>query len=102
MDRIQFLNLRTKPAVSDVDEASWILSLHRDHVLYLVSCRHLLTLDDAPPGGQKYFMTSYLFALAANEKWLAKAIRLIRRHIQVKNQNRKLSSKSGSADEMAA
>jgi len=74
----EFLNLRVKPAVSRFIEASFILNIHVDGLVYLEKIGELKALGNPPPGAQRYFSTSYLFKLAQDDRWLARALRLIR------------------------
>jgi hypothetical protein len=43
-------------------------------------------LANLPPGGQRYLATRYLLSLADVEKWLRKAIILLRENIAARNQ----------------
>jgi hypothetical protein len=74
----EFLNLQVKPAISGFIEASFILGVHIDGLVYLEKSGELKALATPPPGAQRYFSTNYLFKLAQDDKWLARAIRLIR------------------------
>ena len=43
-------------------------------------------LANPPPGAQRYFSTKHLLSLSDDEKWLRKAIILLRENIAAKNQ----------------
>ncbi len=79
-EQYEFLNLRVKPAIGGFREASFILGIHIDGCVYLEKLGELKALANPPPGAQRYFSIRYLFRLAEDEKWLARAIRLIREH----------------------
>jgi len=64
----------------DCDRWSW------EDVLLLCRCGHLHALANLPPGGQRYLATRYLLSLADVEKWLRKAIILLRENIAARNQ----------------
>ena len=52
----------------------------------LCRCGHLHALANLPPGEQRYLATRYLLSLADVEKWLRKAIILLRENIAARNQ----------------
>ena len=58
----------------------------REDVLLLCRRGHMPALANLPPGEQRYFATKYLLSLADGEKWLRKAIILLRENIAAKNQ----------------
>lgn len=90
-----FLDLRTKPAIGGMLEAAYITGLHLDGVIYLEKVGHLKALANPPKGAQRYFSTSYLLKLSQDEKWLAKAIKLIRDNSRQRNLARKQTSTMG-------
>jgi hypothetical protein len=85
----EFLNLRVKPAIGGFVEASFILGVHIDGCVYLEKLGELKALANPPPGAQRYFSISYLFKLAQDDRWLTRAIRLIRENSKRLNQTKK-------------
>lgn len=90
-----FLDLRNKPAIGGMLEAAYITGLHLDGVIYLEKVGHLKALANPPKGAQRYFSISYLLKLSQDEKWLAKAIKLIRDNSRQRNQARKQATTIG-------
>jgi hypothetical protein len=88
-EQCDFLNLRVKPAIGGFLEASFILGIGVDGCVYLEKIGELKALANPPPGAQRYFSISYLFKLAQDERWLARAIRLIRENSKRLNQIKK-------------
>ena len=86
MDEFQFLNLRTKPLILDAEKAGWLYGWSREDVLLLCRLGHMPALANPPPGAQRYFSTKHLLSLSDDEKWLRKAIILLRENIAAKNQ----------------
>jgi len=86
MDEFQFLNLRTKPLILDAEKAGWLYGWSREDVLLLCRRGHIPALANPPPGAQRYFSTKHLLSLSDDEKWLRKAIILLRENIAAKNQ----------------
>ena len=86
MDEFQFLNLRTKPLILDAEKAGWLYGWSREDVLLLCRRGHMAALANPPPGAQRYFSTKYLLSLSDDEKWLRKAITLLRENIAARNQ----------------
>ena len=86
MDEFQFLNLRTKPLILDAEKAGWLYGWSREDVLLLCRRGHMPALANPPPGAQRYFSTKHLLSLSDDEKWLRKAIILLREKIAAKNQ----------------
>ena len=86
MDEFQFLNLRTKPLILDAEKAGWLYGWSREDVLLLCRRGHMPALANPPPGAQRYFSTKHLLSLSDDEKWLRKAIILLRENIAAKNQ----------------
>lgn len=85
----EFLNLCVKPAIGGFIEASYILNIHVDGLVYLEKIGELKALANPPPGAQRYFSISYLFKLAQDDRWLTRAIRLIRENSRRLNQTKK-------------
>lgn len=55
-------------------------------------CRgHLLALANPPPGAQRFFLSKTLLSLADDEKWVKKAILILRENIVTKNQVAKMT-----------
>ena len=100
MDEFQFLNLRTKPLILDAEKAGWLYGWSREDVLLLCRRGHMPALANPPPGAQRYFSTKHLLSLSDDEKWLRKAIILLRENIAAKNQAalRKLEEAGNGAD----
>lgn len=73
------------PAVVDLQDTAFILNLHEDAVLYLTKVGHLLALGNPPPSSQRYFSTQYILALAKDDKWLHKSLRLVRENHKLRN-----------------
>jgi hypothetical protein len=70
----------------DAEQTGWFLNLSREDVLFLCRCDHLQALADPPPGAQRYFLGRYVLALGNDERWLKKAIVLLRENVASKNQ----------------
>ena len=98
-----FLDLRTKPAIGGMIEAAYITGLHLDGVIYLEKVGHLKALANPPRGAQRYFSTSYLLKLSQDEKWLSRAVKLIRDNSRQRNLARKrvhLAKPGGNGERM--
>ena len=50
---------------------------------------HFKALANPPPGAQRYFLTGYVLKVAQDEKWMSKAVRLLRENSRQRNQARK-------------
>ena len=85
MDQIQFLNLTTQPAIWDAEQTGWFLNMSREDVLLLCRRKHLPALADPPPGAQRYFWGKHVRSLAEDEKWLKKAILILRKNVTENN-----------------
>jgi hypothetical protein len=81
----QFLSLRTLPVIIDTEKTAWLLGIHQDAVAILVKANHLEPLENPPPGSQRYFSSRYVLKLGEDEKWMRKAVRLIREHYRARN-----------------
>jgi hypothetical protein len=84
-----FLMLRMITGICGFLEASWILRIPVDALVFLEKVGHLKALANPPPGAQRYFLISYLLRIAQDEQWMAKAVRLIREHYRRRNEARK-------------
>jgi hypothetical protein len=85
MNQIEFLNLTTQPAIWDAEQTGWFLNMSREDVLLLCRRKHLPALADPPPGAQRYFWGKHVRSLAEDEKWLKKAILILRKNVTEKN-----------------
>jgi hypothetical protein len=90
----EYLNLRKKPAIGGFLEVSYITGIHIDGCIVLEKEGHLEALAHPPKGGQRYFSTKYIMALSEDEKWLVKAVRLVREYNRGRNSARKESQPS--------
>lgn len=96
----EFLTLRILTGICGFLEASWLLRIPVDGLVFLEKVGHLKALANPPPGAQRYFLISYLLRIAQDEAWNTKAIRLLRekhrRHNEARKQanNRNQHSKS--------
>jgi len=88
-EQCEFLNLRVKPGISGFTESSYIIGLPVDGLVYLEKVDHFEALANPPAGAQRYFLTSYVFKVAQDEKWMAKAVRLLRENSRRRNEARK-------------
>jgi hypothetical protein len=92
----EFLNLRDKPGIVGFLESDYMTGIRVDGLMYLEKVDHFKALANPPPGAQRYFLTSYVMKVARDEKWMAKAVRLIREYSRRRNQARKkLQAKEG-------
>jgi len=91
-DQREFLNLRTKPGASGFLESSHVTGLHVDGLIYLEKDGHFKAMANPPPGAQRYFLTSYVMKIAQDEKWMTKAVKLIRENSRRRNQAGKKAS----------
>lgn len=83
-EEAQFLNLRSKPHIVGMEEASWILGFPT-HVIPLLVRAHLLTPLGSPErNAKKYFLTQDLINKASDEKWCARAVNVVYKHWQRK------------------
>ena len=89
----EFLNLRTKPGMSGIREASWILGVPEDWVSTLVHGRLLPTAGGHEPNCQFYFSTATLLRLAEDPEFYDKAISLMRRIFRRKNDSEPAKSR---------
>lgn len=81
----QFLSLRTLPVIIDGQKTAWLLGVHPDAVAILVKAGHLEPLEHPPAGAQRYFSSRYVIKLGEDERWMRKAVRLIREHYRARN-----------------
>ena len=79
----------------DAEQTGWFLNLSREDVLFLCWCGHLQALAHPPPGAQRYFLGRYVLALGNDERWLKKAIVLLRENVVGKNQAAKEKAGNG-------
>jgi len=99
MDQFQFLNLTTKPLIPDAEKAGWLYGeWSREDVLLLCRRGHLPALANPPPGAQRFFLTKTLLSLADDEKWVKKAILILRENIATKNQVAKVKRGARNGD----
>ena len=97
-DQSNFLNLITMPIICGFLEASFIIGLPIDSLMYLAKVHHLEALANPPKGSQRYFLTSYLVKLGRDKQWAARAIKLLRDKSRKHNLVRKQTNASrGSA-----
>ena len=85
-ERGEFLNLRDKPGIIGFLESSYISGIPVDGLMCLEKANHFKALANPPPGAQRYFLTSYVLKVAQDEKWMAKAVRLIRENYRRRNE----------------
>jgi hypothetical protein len=88
-DQRNFLNLILMPLICGFLEASYIVGLPIDSLMYLEKVRHLEALGNPPKGAQRYFLTSYLIKLGQDKQWAARAIKLLRDRSRKHNLERK-------------
>ena len=91
MTRAEFLTLPQKPARLAGWETATLLGVEDNHVTILVSRKLLRPLGHPPANGPKFFARDYVLALAADEKWLARASDALVEHWA--NRNRKQNKK---------
>ncbi len=84
-----FLMLRIVVGICGFLEASWILRIPVDALMFLEKVGHLKALANPPPGAQRYFLISYLLRIAQDEAWNTKAIRMLREKNRRHNEARK-------------
>jgi hypothetical protein len=68
--------------------AAALLGMEEHHIPILVKARLLKPLGNPPHNAPKYFARDYIFALAADEKWLAKASDTLVDHWARRNGNK--------------
>jgi hypothetical protein len=90
----EFLTLRILIGICGFLEASWILRIPVDALIYLEKVGHLKALANPPPGAQRYFLISALLRIAQDEQWMSKAVRLVREHYRRRNEARKQANNS--------
>jgi hypothetical protein len=66
-------------------EVEMILRAHPKWIELWERVGHLRSLGGRTKGCQRYYSTKYIFSLRDDEKWLDKAIRLVRLHFRDKN-----------------
>ena len=88
-DQREFLMLRILVGICGFLEASWILRIPVDGLMFLEKMGHLKALANPPPGAQRYFLITYLLRTAQDEQWMTKAVRLLRDHNRRRNEARK-------------
>lgn len=79
------MNWRTKPAILTAQMVAWLLGLHFDGVMLLARLGTLPSLGKPKAGACWLFAASKVEELASDEKWLAKAVNQVRRHVAEKN-----------------
>jgi hypothetical protein len=77
-DQRTFLSLVVMPLICGFLEASFIIGLPIDSLMYLEKVHHLEALANPPKGAQRYFLTSYLKKLGQDKQWAARAVKLLR------------------------
>jgi len=86
----EFLNLCDKPGIIGFLESHYITGIQVDGLIYLEKVDHFKALANPPPGAQRYFLTSYVLKVAQDEKWMSRAVRLLRENSRRRNQARKI------------
>lgn len=85
MSEPKIIDIRNHGAICGDPEVCEILNAHPKWVELWEKHGHLRSLGGRTRGCQRYYSTAYVFALRHDEKWLDKAIRLIRLHFREKN-----------------
>jgi hypothetical protein len=94
-DQRNFLNLIVMPIICGFLEASFIIGLPIDSLMYLEKVHHLEALANPPKGAQRYFLTSHLIKLGQDKQWAARAIKLLRDKSRKRNLARKQAKAPG-------
>lgn len=97
-EQYDFLNLRLKPAILGFRESSYLTGLHVDSLVHLEKIGEFKALGKPPKGAQRWFATKYVLGLCDDEKWLSKAVKLIREHNKGRN-SAKLEAEPGEGDD---
>lgn len=79
------MGLRTKPALLTQQQVGWRMGLHEDAVSLLAKLGHLPAVGKAQAGTCRFFSAVRVEELARDEKWLAKAVGLVRAQVARKN-----------------
>lgn len=82
-------NLRRLPARLDAQQTADLLGFQHHDVPVLIRQKLLSPLGNPPQAATKWFSSSVVLALASDDKWLAKATRVLTSHWQQKNRNKK-------------
>jgi hypothetical protein len=77
------------PARLDVDQTAELLGFMPHEIPVLVKARLLKPLGEPAQNGHKFFPSAEILALAQDRQWLDKATKIVQRHWQMKNRNRK-------------
>jgi len=83
-----FLSLMHLPGRLMAWMAAALLGMEEHHIPILVKARLLKPLGTPPPNAPKYFARDYILALAADEKWLARASNALVDHWARRNGNK--------------
>jgi hypothetical protein len=91
----EYLNLRTKPGMSGIREASWILGMPEDWIGILVNGHILPVAGGHDRGDQYYFATATLLRLAEDPDFYHRAIAFVRKAHDKKKDKKGPAQKSG-------